>query len=247
MKRRHLWALAAASALLAGCSGGADATVTSTATSSATSTAISAATALPSSTQPTSTVPTVSSGSVGPSSAVGTPPAAASATSSAALGAPDPDVGATDPAPETTSTVIPAELDSQSAAWFSAVCEQMDVDMPAGDGDLPPQAVIDYVRRLSDAMIVTAGIATTLPPPTIDGGAALAGAVSTSMSTSGTDLGAKVDSYLVDMGGVNPYSMQSSVLSSQLSLSQAFEPLTSMDPAVNKALHQFPACQTYGF
>jgi hypothetical protein len=68
-----------------------------------------------------------------------------------------------------------------------------------------------------------------------------------SMSSSGADLGARVDSYLTDMQGVNPYSAQSSVLAKQLLLSAAFEPLVTLDPAVNAALHQFPACQTYGF
>lgn len=143
--------------------------------------------------------------------------------------------------------MVPAELDTQSATWFEAVCTEMNVEVPAVEGDLPPQATVDYVKSLSAAMVATAQIATTLPPPTIDGGAELATALATSMSSSGPDLAAKVDSYLADMGGANPYSADSAVLASQLSLQSAFEPLITLDPAVNAALGQFTACQTYGF
>ena len=94
----------------------------------------------------------------------------------------------------TSSTVVPAELDTQSATWFEAVCTEMNVEIPAVEGDLPPQATVDYVKSLSAAMVPTAQIATTLPPPTIDGGAELATALAASMSSSGPDLAAKVDS-----------------------------------------------------
>ena len=145
------------------------------------------------------------------------------------------------------STVVPAELDAQSAEWFESVCTSMDVALPTAPGDLPSQDVIDYVKALSAAMIATGQLVTTLPPPTVEGGVDLATALSASMSGSGTDLAAKVDSYLTDLGGVNAYSAQSTVLAKQLLLPAAFEPLTSLDPAVNAALHQFPACRTYGF
>ncbi len=226
MNRRHVWALIAASVVLAGCGGGGGVAATAPAATTA--------------------GPAVSSGPVPSSSTAATTTSAATSAGAGSGASPEPSAPATGSTAEPTSTVIPAELDSQSAAWFEAVCAEMDV-LPTGQGDLPPQAVIDYVKNVSAAMISTSQIATTLPPPTVDGGTELAKALSDSMSSAGTDLAAQVDSILKDFEGANPYSMKSALDANQVMLRVAFIPLTSMDPAVNRALHQFPACQTYGF
>ena len=239
MNRRHVWALVAVGAVLAGCGSGVAATTTPAPPAGTTASSGLVPSSSVAGTSTAATLPAGSSPAAG-SAAAGSAAAGSATASTLPTGQPSTAAG------ETTSTVIPAVLDSQSAAWFGAVCEALDADMPTGDGDLLPQVGIDYVQRTSAAMIATGQIAKTLPPPTIDGGAELATALSASMSSSGADLAARLESYVTEMG-VNAYSVKSALAAQQLTLIHGFEPLGGVDPAVHKALHQFPGCAIYGF
>lgn len=113
--------------------------------------------------------------------------------------------------------------------------------------NLSPIESANYYRAMSESVAATSVAATSLPPPTIDGGAELAAALSTSLATAGTDLGGLVDKATGSVDGPNQDVVNILQEASHAYTGIAFAPLVQSDPAVLKALHPLPSCAAVGW
>ena len=226
------------------------------ATAALTLAACSAAPADPVTTTPDAAALTSTQQSGAPSSSAGSV-AAGSATQPSTLPTDDPAAAASQSAAAASfssalATATPAELDAQTSAWFETMCGGLAKVEPAGfdndgDGTLSPIEQANYFRALSESFTATSQAATSLPPPTIDGGADLVTALSSSLATAGTDFGGLVDKATTSVDGPNGDIAGILQDASRSYIGIAYAPLVQSDPGVLKALHPLPSCAAVGW
>ena len=234
--KRSLWTavLAAGVLLVAGCSSNNAGTGSAASTTAASSAASSAAVSSESSSAMTSeSMTSESSSSESPSS---------SAASSGAGGS----GGA-------SASVAPAQLDAQTTAWFTALCEGVapirdlsNLNTAGQDNATAQKTAVAALQKFGTVLTDTSAKLKSTPPPTFQGGTEFANQLSSGLAASGPKLAAVAQSF----GAVKPndtaaLQQASAGLSAQISSAvQPLQQLTQLPAEVSAAVKEIPACKS---
>jgi hypothetical protein len=150
------------------------------------------------------------------------------------------------------AAATPAEFDTQTAAWFDAICKPFaDLDPVTFDKDdndnLSPIESLAYYRAMSESFTATSQAAASLPPPTIQDGAELVSNLTASMSESGTTFGGLVDTASGSATGPAQQTVEILRDASRTYISSGYYPISSLDASVIAALHSLPSCAVAGW
>ncbi len=146
----------------------------------------------------------------------------------------------------TTTKVVSGNLDGQSTAWFSTMCdglsplEKLGQNMSSSGTSSGPSAMSDIGKELSEAgkaMVSTAQKLAQQPPPTVSNGSQFAGTFIKALQTFGSELqaaGQKVAKG--DTSALTDFQSQADSLSKELN---SFKPT----PDLQKQIEAIPSCK----
>lgn len=233
--KRSLWTavLAAGVLLAAGCSSNSAGTGSAASTAAASSTASSAAVS----------ADLMSSGSMSSEPMMSDSSSVGSESSSAASGA-----GGSGGA---SASVTPAQLDAQTVAWFTTLCEGVapigklsNLNTSGQDAATAQKTGVDALKKFGAVLSDTSAKLKSAPPPTFAGGTDFADQMASGLEASGPQLAAVAQSF----GAINPKdtaALKQAVTGLPDQLQQAVAPLkklTELPADVSAAAQQIPAC-----